>query len=177
MSESEENPSTATQFKVGNEAWKSRSSHGRKPKFESPEVLESACDEYFQWVNDNPLMSVELVKFQGVGIPHQVPRMRAMTIGGLCVFLDIDLKTWISYKEKPDFLHTTTRAEQIIYHQKVEGAAADLLNPSFIGKEIGLKDTSKLITDDGKGGDAPIGSTTPEQAKQILTELLSDAPR
>lgn len=159
MSVEETNPSTETQFKIGNNAWKSRSSHGRRPKFESPEVLESACEEYFQWVNDNPLMTVELVKFQGVGIQHQVPKMRAMTIGGLCLFLDIDFKTWINYKVKPDFIHVATRAEQIIYHQKFEGAAGDLLNPNIIARELGLRDTSKHVTDDGKGGDAPIGQT------------------
>ena len=159
MSVEETSPNTETQFKVGNNAWKSRSSHGRRPKFESPEVLESACEEYFQWVNDNPLMTVELVKFQGVGIQHQVPKMRAMTIGGLCVFLDITKPTWDSCRKKADFLSVTTRVEQIIYNQKFEGAAGDLLNPNIIARELGLRDTSKHVTDDGKGGDAPIGQT------------------
>lgn len=136
----EERPDIATRFTVGNEAWKARSSHGRKPKFESPDVLEAACDEYFEWVCANPLMAVELVKFQGIATQVQVPKMRAMTIGGLCNFLDMDRRTWTNYKERPDFIAITTRAEGIIFQQKIEGAAADMLNANIIARETGLAD-------------------------------------
>lgn len=39
----------------GNRFWEARSSHGRNPKFESPEALWAACCEYFEWVEANPL--------------------------------------------------------------------------------------------------------------------------
>lgn len=41
----------------GNRFWEARSSHGRNPKFESPEALWAACCEYFEWADDNPLLS------------------------------------------------------------------------------------------------------------------------
>ena len=48
---------------VGNQFWKARSSHGRKPIFESPEKLLEACAEYFVWVEANPLWEDKLVTF------------------------------------------------------------------------------------------------------------------
>jgi len=132
--------SEQTQFKVGNDAWKARSTHGRKPKFNDSETLEAACLEYFQWVEDNPLMTFELVKYQGDAKQVQVPRMRATTVAGLCNFLDISMSTWSSYRTKPDFMEVTERVECIIYVQKFEGAAADLLNANIISRELGLAD-------------------------------------
>jgi len=132
--------SKQTQFKVGNDAWQARSTHGRKPKFDNAETLEAACLQYFKWVEDNPLMTVELVKYQGDAKLVQVPRMRATTIVGLCNFLDIDRSTWKGYCAKPDFSDICGWVEGVIHQQKFEGAAADMLNASIIAREIGLSD-------------------------------------
>ena len=63
-----ERPDIATQFQPGNKAWKARSKHGRKPKFSSPDDLWEKCCEYFEWVNENPLQAVELVKCRGIAV-------------------------------------------------------------------------------------------------------------
>lgn len=118
--------------------------NGRKPKFESPDILESACNEYFQWVDDNPLMVFELVKYQGSATKASVPKMRAMTIAGLFNFLDISASTWGTYSKKPDFLNIIERVESIIYQQKFEGAAADMFNANIISRELGLTDKKQM---------------------------------
>jgi len=135
---------SSTSFSFGNTAWKAKSSFGRKPLFATPDDLSTACDEYFQWVDENPLMAADVVKFQGVATIKPVPRMRAMTIVGLCNFLDIGTSTWSDYKAKPEFSDTCKQVEETIYQQKVEGAAAELLNANFIGKEIGLVDKQEV---------------------------------
>jgi len=109
----------------------------------------TACCEYFQWASDNPLMAVELVKYQGEARQVKVPKMRAMTIAGLCNFLDISTSTWSSYRTSPDFLGVTERVESIIYVQKFEGAAADLFNGNIIARELGLTDRQEVKS---KGG-------------------------
>ena len=132
----------ATRFKVGNEAWKARSTHGRKPLFATPEILWDACCEYFQWVNDNPLQTVELVKFQGVGQQHQVPLMRNMSEDGLTIFLDIDYTTWHDYKSKPDFSQVTEKVVRVIRTYKLDGAVSGLFKENIIARELGLADKS-----------------------------------
>jgi len=131
-------PDNSGPFKLGNTAWKQRSSHGRKPLFATPEDLLKACEEYFQWVEDNPLVAAEPVKFQGVGTIMHVPKMRAMTIVGLCNYLDIVRSTWSDYRDKKDFSAIVARVEGIIYQQKLEGAAAEMLNSNIIARDLGL---------------------------------------
>jgi len=124
----------------GNQFWKARSSHGRKPIFSDPDILWEACKEYFQWVDDNPLLEEKIFHNSGEVTRTTVAHMRAMTASGLCLFLDIDETTWYAYAKKDDFSHITTRAEKYIYNQKFAGASADMLNANIIARDLGLKD-------------------------------------
>lgn len=123
----------------GNKYWTARSNHGRKPKFSTSDKLWTACTNYFEWVENNPLHKTELFTYQGKIIQEPVAKMRAMTLSGLCLFLDIDKNTWASYKDREGFLPITTRAEDIIYTQKFTGAAAGLLNTNIIARDLGLR--------------------------------------
>ena len=128
----------------GNRFWEARSSHGRNPKFESPEALWDACCEYFTWVEENPLWEMKAFSYQGDVTQEPIAKMRAMTLGGMIIFLDIARQTWATYKAREDFLTVTTRAEEIIYDQKFSGAAADLLNANIIARDLGLKEQSQV---------------------------------
>lgn len=136
----------------GNQFWKARAKHGRDKIFASADLLWEACEEYFQWVEDNPLYAAETVKFQGEATLIDVPKMRAMTISGLCLFLDIDQTTWAAWRSVDDFSPIVTRAEEVIRSQKFAGAAADLLNANIIARDLGLSDRQTVthkVTDDG----------------------------
>ena len=124
----------------GNRFWEARSSHGRNPIFETPDDLWSACCEYFEWVENNPLWEAKAFAYQGDVTIEKIPKMRAMTLSGLYLFLDIAEATWANYKKREDFLVVVSCAEAIIYEQKFTGAAADLLNASIISRELGLLD-------------------------------------
>lgn len=132
--------SETTQFKVGNRFWEARSSHGRSPLFETPDQLWEACLEYFEWVADNPMKAVELVKHQGIGIQHEVPLMRNMSEDGLKIFLDISNQTWANYKSKPDFLEITEKVVAVIRTHKMDGAVTGMFKESIIARELGLAD-------------------------------------
>ena len=128
------------QFQKGNKFWLARSSHGRNPIFSDPEQLRNACYEYFEWVEENPLLEEKIFHSQGMITKDTVTKMRAMTISGLCLFLDICENTWTNYKKQPDFLSITLEVEKVIYNQKFAGASADLLNSNIIARELGLAD-------------------------------------
>jgi hypothetical protein len=123
-----------------NKFWKVRRSHGRKPKYTTPEKLWHSCCQYFEWVEENPLQEEKLFSYQGETHTGTIRKMRAMTIVGLCLFLEISEDTWSNYRKKEDFIGVTTRAEMIIYEQKFTGAAAELLNPNIIARDLGLRD-------------------------------------
>lgn len=128
----------------GNRFWEARSSHGRSPKFESPEALWSACCEYFAWVEENPLWEMKAFAYQGEVTQEPIAKMRAMTLIGLCLFLDITDETWRTYRLREDLSGVTTRAEKVIYDQKFSGAAADLFNANIIARDLGLKEQSQV---------------------------------
>lgn len=129
---------------VGNKFWEARSSHGRAPIFGSPDELWTACVEYFDWVEANPLYEAKAFAYQGDVTVKDLPKMRAMTVSGLCIFLDISVRTWAEYREREDFTPITTRVDEIIRTQKFQGAAADLLNPNIIARDLGLAEKSEV---------------------------------
>lgn len=144
---------------TGNQFWKARSSHGRKPIFESPEQLWDAACEYFEWNEANPLWEIKSYQYQGVPVQDQIPKMRAMTEGALCIFLDITTTCWADYKSKKDFSQVTTRICEIIRAQKFQGAASEFFNANIIARDLGLADKSEQtgsLVVNIKGKDADI---------------------
>lgn len=167
---------TTGRFAKGNKWWEVRSSHGRSPEFETAQELWNACCEYFEWVEENPLWESKATQFQGVQVDMVVPKMRPMTIDGLCIFLGITDQTLYNYKERgPDFLEVITMADKIIRTQKFAGAAADLLNANIIARDLGLRDEARH-EHTGPGG-GPIQAITsemdPQEASRLYKEMLS----
>lgn len=134
---------------VGNQFWKQRSSHGRKPVFPCPDALWEACCEYFQWVEENPLKEAQAFAYQGNVTVHELSKMRAMTVAGLCIFLDISTQAWGEYRDRDGYGDVTSRVDEIIRTQKFEGASAGLLNANIIARDLGLADKSELGGKDG----------------------------
>jgi len=125
---------------LGNRFWEMRSSHGRKPIFHDADEMWDAVCEYFTWVEENPLKEEKLFAYQGEVTKETVSKMRAMTIAGMCLFLDISDETWLDYCKRQDFIGVTERIRKVIYDQKFTGAAADLLNANIIARDLGLAD-------------------------------------
>lgn len=154
----------------GNQFWKARTKHGRDKIFASAELLWDACCEYFEWVEANPLWEAKLSQFQGEPVDLTIPKMRAMTIGGLCIFLDIDRSTWTAWKTDEDFSLVVAKAERVIYEQKFTGAAADLLNPNIIARDLGLADKQEVKTTEAV---RPAKDMTPEEAAQAYQDMMN----
>lgn len=129
----------------GNQFWKFRSKHGRDKLFKTPSLLWEAACEYFEWVELNPLIETKGFAFQGVVTKEKFPIMRAMTLSQLCFYLHCSdsyfraFKSTLQEKDK-DFLTVINEIESIIYNQKFQGAAGNLLNANIIASELGLKE-------------------------------------
>lgn len=153
---------------AGNQFWKARSSHGRKPIFETAESLWEAASEYFEWCDANPLFEAKAFAYEGKVTIDSLPKMRAMTIGGLCIFLDISVSAWHDYKAREDFMQVIAQIEQVVRDQKFTGAAAGLLNANIIARDLGLSDRQELS---GPAG-GPI-ETKDVSARSILADRVA----
>lgn len=159
----------AGRFASGNRFWEARSSAGPKPKFAGPDPLWAACCEYFEWSENNPLNEAKAFAYEGQVTVERLPKMRAMTLIGLCMFLDISRETWNEWRSsRPDLSDVTTRAEAVIYRQKFEGASAGLLVPSIIARDLGLAEKTELTGKDG----GPI-ETKDTSARDLLADRLA----
>jgi hypothetical protein len=156
-------------FLPGNRFWEARSSHGRSPIFATADDLWNAACEYFEWVDQNPLYEDKLVTFQGSATHEPVAKMRAMTVAGLCIFLDITPQAWHEWKKnRTDFFDVIARIEAVIYSQKFAGAAADLLNANIIARDLGLADKNEIT---GTGG----GPIQVARVERVIVDPSSNA--
>lgn len=135
----------------GNQFWKLRSKHGRGRLFETPQLLWEAACEYFQWCDENPLIEID---FKGKDADRvELPKMRAYTMHGLCLYLDCNTVYFnqfeMSIRDKTDelskdFSKVITRIREVVYNQKFTGAAAGFLNPNIIARDLGLADKKEV---------------------------------
>ncbi len=121
-----------------------KSKVGRPLDFTPDELLE-ACNSYFKWVVENPINEPTLHKLKCGKDMEEVkqvalPKLRPLTIGGLCIHLDICETSWYSYLERPQFVHITTRVKTIIKNNQLEGAIAGIYNPNIVARKLGLSD-------------------------------------
>jgi|11_taG_2_1085331.scaffolds.fasta_scaffold06015_4 hypothetical protein len=159
-----------TDKRIGNQFWKLRSKHGRDLIFKDADKLREACIEYFEWVEDNPLLEQRIFSTKEGVITGDVEKMRAMTIGGLCIFLDITHETWCEWRtseseSKKDFPEVIKWADEVIRTQKFTGAAANMLNANIIARDLGLKEA---IEQSGKI------KTEAVEKQEVNLDILSD---
>ena len=137
--------------RIGNQFWKLRSKHGRDKLFETPELLWEAACEYFEWCEENPLYETKAFPYMGEITLEKIPKMRAMTLSQLCIYLGCNEAYFRTFKHQlpdneKDFNTVIERIEKTIYNQKFQGASADLLNANIIARDLGLKDNQDITT-------------------------------
>jgi len=135
----------------GNQFWKLRSKHGRNKIFATPDIMLEACYEYFKWAEEHPLIEID---FRGSRLDRvELPKMRALTMEGLCSFLHVNTVYFSQFeqsisekkdKNSKDFSTVITHVKETIRNQKFEGAAAGFLNPNIIARDLGLRDKSEI---------------------------------
>lgn len=155
---------------VGNSFWRQCKLPTGAPRiYEAPEELWADCCQYFAWVEENPLYERKAFSFQGTVITEDLPKMRAMTVEAMCAFMGIDSSAWRRWRvEREDLFTTIDLAEKVIYEQKFSGAAAELLNPSFIGKALRITDRIEISA---SGDD--IESMTNEELEQRAADIAA----
>lgn len=128
----------------GNKHWQMRHKHGRNRIFKTPKSFYKAAIQYIDWCEDNPLIETKAFQFEGKGVLVKLPKMRAMTIRGLCRYLHISHDTWYEQKKREGFSDIMEELEGIIFDYKFQGAAAGLLNSNLIARELQIKDTVEV---------------------------------
>lgn len=131
----------------GNKFWELRSKHGRDKLFATPELLWEAACEYFQWIEENPLIEKDWKGKEAAEV--EILHTRPYTYQGLCMYLDANVQYFnqfeSSLKDKTDeiskdFSTIVTRIRETIYRQKFEGASCGFYNATIISRDLGLRE-------------------------------------
>jgi hypothetical protein len=152
---------------IGNEFYKLVKMPTGRPRKYTPGQLWKQAQEYFAWVSKNPLK--EMKAFSN-GKTRLLPKMRAMTETAFCLFAGIDENTWQRYKSKEEYKEywaVSGYISRIIYTQKFEGSAADMLNANIIARDLGLTDRKSL--------DIDFDQMTDEQLDMIIDRLKNSS--
>lgn len=128
-------------FLPGNKFWRKRFKSGRNRLFASPDELEAACFEYFDWVDDNPLWEMKVFS---TGLQAKMPRPRAMTLQGLTGYIGMGMRTWADYRDRDEFKDVCQIVEDVMFDQKFAGAAAGLFSAVIIARDLGLADKKEI---------------------------------
>lgn len=153
--------------------WKVANKVGRPPAFETSEQLWSACTEYFEWVEAHPLQESKVMVVDKELEQVSLPKMRAMTVTGMCVHIGITRETWNQYRSKEGFEDVCAKVDAIIWAQKFEGASAGLLNHAIIIRELGLAEKTELSGKDG----GPIQTQEVNAREKLADRIVSLAAR
>ena len=161
----------------GNQWWKLRSKHGCDAIFSTPEILESACEEYFKATDErNDWDGQNWVGKDGeeVVVKKKVP----YSLKGLCVFLGVssryfnEFKNTDTFKNNKDFIEVYTRIEDIIQTQQIDGSMIGYYNASLTARLNGLVDKQEV---DNKGHIVAYNAVvSKEEAKAISDALEND---
>lgn len=145
---------------------------GRKKKFKTPRELWEAACLYFDWVIDNPLLEERAFSYLGDVTYANVKKTRAMSIERMCSFIGLDYSNYTRYRKDEDYASTCETIDTIIRQQKFEGAAAGLLNPVIIARDLGLRD-SMDHTSNGETIKGGVTSLTIDKAEVLASDLQS----
>lgn len=135
----------------GNEFWKLRKDFDGDGKKLTPVQVFEKSQEYVDYSLNNPLMEVD---FRGKDAQRvEVPKMRAMSVWGLCHHIGISEQTLTNWEKDPKYLGIITQVKQMLKAYKFDGAAAGLLHANIIARDLGLADKKEL---DHKSNGEPI---------------------
>lgn len=138
--------------KFWNEFSSGSSSYSHTTEYDSPIALWRAAVEYFEFTDDNPLQQNVHAFSQGSLVSDSIDKPRAMSLMALCRFIGVSRNQWKKMKEgKLDFTPICEKIEDVIYTQKYELAASEILNPNFIARDLGMGDKNTLLGAGAKG--------------------------
>ena len=164
---------------AGNKYWKLRSKHGREKLFSTPQLMWDAACEYFEWCENNPLHETKAFSFQGIITTTKLPIMRATTLSQLCFYLNCNEAYFRQFKSKlsesdKDFSTVINDIEQVIYNQKFQGAAGNLLNANIIARDLGLNEKTDITTNGKDINQTQVIVSRPENIDTINKLLGSE---
>lgn len=126
---------------------------GRKRKYTTAEDIWQVAMDYFDDVDSNPVIEHKVF---GTGMHHKIEKRRPYTKTGFLLYAGIDKKNWADYCDIDSKADATEdeialsmacrQINNVIFTQKIEGAATGEFQHQIVALELGLAQKHKHQT-------------------------------
>lgn len=123
----------------------------RRPVFSEPAELAQAAADYFAWASNTPIVEEKMTHYKGVTLLLSDEKVRPFSWRALRLFLGVSSSALNYYRKKEEYEDLFEAIDDVIFTQKFEHAAAGMLNPSLIQRDLGLADKQVV-----EGGAMPL---------------------
>ena len=150
----------------GNEFYKLAKNTGRPKKY-TPEEFALKCEEYFNYMDNNPYKKKKYEIYKGETKEYIEEIKQPYTIEGLCLYVGITSVTFRNLENDKEYLSIITYARDRIYNNKLSGATDGTFNANIVIRDLGLKDSATVIHE------TSIKELQPNEIKQLKESLSS----
>lgn len=120
---------------------------GRPRKFETPEMLWGAFEDYIQYQKDNPIPKTHFVGKDGIRATEYIERpVTFIGFEGYLAYFDL-LKDLKRYEQHPEFAPTITRIRAFCRRYNTDLASAGVLKENIIARIEGIKEQSETTNE------------------------------
>lgn len=118
-------------------------------KFPTPEDMQKAAMAAFQHYEDHPHREEVIFHNKGAVVRTFKAVMRPYTFRGVALRMGCTATTLNNYRTVPGFREVLEWIDEVIYTQKFEGAAGNMMNANFLARDLGLAERSELSGPNG----------------------------
>ena len=136
----------------------------------TPEQVFDLAVRYFTWAEENHIQAAETASFQGDVYESKVHKPRVFTINGFRLFAGISDTVLSKWRREPGYCDVMEFIDGVVFEQKFQLAANNMINAGFIGKEIGVDKPASVTVE--ATANASIDSVTADEVKEAVIDIL-----
>lgn len=118
-------------------------------KFPTPEAMQEAAIKAFDHFASHPHKETVLFHHKGTVVRTFKDVMRPFTFRGVALRMGTTAATLNNYRTVAGFKEVLEWMDEVIYTQKFEGAAGNMMNANFLARDLGLAERKELTGPNG----------------------------
>ena len=136
----------------------------------TPEQVFDLAVRYFTWAEANHIQAAETASFQGEVYESKIHKPRVFTLNGFRLFAGLSASVLEKWRREPGFSDVMDFIDGVVYEQKFQLAANNIVNAGFIGKEIGIEKPATVTIENNTR--ASVDAVTAEEVKEAVIDIL-----
>lgn len=136
----------------------------------TPEQVFDLAVRYFTWAEENHIQAAETASFQGDVYESKIHKPRVFTLNGFRLFAGLSASVLEKWRREPGFSDVMDFIDGVVYEQKFQLAANNIVNAGFIGKEIGIEKPATVTIENNTI--SSVDAVTAEEVKEAVIDIL-----